>query len=85
MHVNSIDQFIGVGYRKLEQTSCNQLIDPVIMASTLASAKGNCTRDSRCMGVLDIGCDGGNFYLCDAASFYLPMAKSCVYDKQGKS
>ena len=85
MHANSIDQFLGVEYRKLDQRSC-YLSYGIRPGATLAAAKEICTYDRRCIGVLDLGCDGGIFHLCDAAyPDYFRTPFDCVYDKEGKS
>ena len=76
-------QFIGVTYKKLFETACQNYG----IFSTLAAAKESCTRDSNCGGVYNFGCDNspGYFSLCYASDgSYSHSANDCVYQKIGK-
>ena len=75
--------FYSVPYEKLENTTCVKT-KPVGPFDTLEEARETCNADQSCRYILEKGCKGQAFLLCDT---YYPIEdnSSCLHSKdQGK-
>ena len=87
MYANSINQFIGVTYKKLLGRQCRHHNG---YFETLAAAKEACTRSGTrpiigCFAVAsirDFGCDAGSYQLCFTTEL-INQSNACVYEKIG--